>query len=157
MQQSSPGSESWCCWGCLKYVSWQRFGNVDHRNRELGSYLPITSELVWESMYGENTAFCLALRKQHPSTLLTQVFLIPISTFIDSRNTQFLTVLTLSSMWSCRALICHSHLSSEWFSGPALFLADFTLLIHSLKWLDLFLSPCTSTSTCSPCSNQPHS
>ena len=108
-----------------------------------------------KSMCGENTAFCLALTKPHPSTTLNQVFLISISTFSNLRNTQFLTVLTLSS--TTQVILQDCELYSEWFSGPARFLTDFTLLIHSLKWLDPFLTACTSTSTCSPCSDQPHS
>ena len=75
--------------------------------RSLGMWTTIMGNLLhtfllfqnWfgKSMCGENTAFCLALTKPHPSTMLNQVFLISIYTFINSRNTQFLTVPTLSS------------------------------------------------------------
>lgn len=64
------------------------------------------------------------------------------------KDPQFLTLcspLIPQPRKPCRILICNPHLSPERFSGPTLLLADFILLIRSLKWLESFWPTCTST------------
>lgn len=40
VQQSSDGSESWCCWGCLKYVvSWEGFELMGHHGEHASYFL----------------------------------------------------------------------------------------------------------------------